>query len=158
MILGIITFLVAFAFLMMLILVARTMQMEHDPRQAIFSEGKVSNLSPEGFYQGSTGNQDTSWLGKKFDSANSKGINVFKSKDGTSIEKFPFKTFESNGLRDKKLRVLAIDYNIPENPLWLRFVLDEIVEIGPREYLGKLQVHLIPGMPTTLGYFELKKN
>jgi hypothetical protein len=45
---------------------------------------------------------------------------------------------------------------IAENPWWLRRVLDEIVQVGPDHFLGK--VHLRWG-PThlTVGYFELRK-
>ena len=34
---------------------------------------------------------------------------------------------------------------------------DEIVQIAPNHYLGKLQVRIIPNYPFTLMFFELKK-
>ncbi len=136
--------------------VLRTMQMEHTKDQLLFSGGTVPRPAPEGLYQGSVTGARVSWKGKKFVSATATGINVFAGESG-EVEKYPFKTSYEKGLRDSDLDVLAIDYNLPENPWWLRPVIDEIVAVAPDEYLGKLHIRLIPGYPFTLAYFRLKK-
>ena len=97
---------------------------------------------------------------------NSTGINLFYDKkarhntapgSSAQVERYPFKTYAGKGLRDKKLDVLKIDYNVDGNPFWLRLIVDEIVEVTPGKYLGKMHIKLIPGFPFTVLYFELKK-
>ena len=148
--------LVAIVFVLVIILgFLRTWQMEHSKSQTIFEGGKVPSPLPDGLYKGSVPGHTFSWQGKKFDSANNKGINIF-DENGTTTENYPFKTSVTKGLRDKNLEVVKIDYNIIGNPFWLRIIVDEIVEIAPGDYLGKLHVRII-GFTFTLGYFQLKK-
>ncbi len=120
--------------------------------QKVFLSGKIPNPLPDGFYKGSLRKLKTSWQGKKFDAKNSTGINLISGK-----ELYPFKTYIAKGLADKNLDVLKIDYDIPGNPFWLRFILDEIVETSPNHCLGKVHIKLIPGLPITLGFFQLEK-
>ena len=129
----------------------RTWQIQNSLNQKLFLNGKNPD-KPNGLYKGSV-NFKTSWEGKKFDASSSAGINIIGGK-----EKYPFKTYTGKGIRDKNLDVLKIDYNIPQNPLWLRFILDEIVEVDKDKYLGKVHLNLIPGLPLSLGYFRLEKN
>ena len=129
--------------------VLRTWAMEHSDPQKRFVVGIVPNPAPNGFYAGSIGRK-TSWLGKKFNPADSSGINVF-DKGGARVEKYPFKTYASSG-------TLKIDYNVPTNPFWVRPILDEIVQIAPGQYFGKLTLRIIPGYPFTLAFFELIKS
>jgi len=105
-----------------------------------FSSGKVPSI-PAGFHKGKAPNQG-SWLGKKFDATSSSGINEF-----SEGEKYPFKMYVSSG-------VLKIDYNNSQNPLWVRFILDELVEVD-NHYLGRIQV-LLPFYPITIGFFTLE--
>ena len=135
----------------------RTWKMEHSPNQTLYVRGTAPTPPPDGFYRGSVGEHKISWLGKRFNASEKSGINVFDDGKGIHKERYPFKTAYTKGLTDKDLNVLAIDYNIPENPFWLRPVLDEVVQIAPHEYLGKLHLRLIPGYPFTLGYFKLTK-
>lgn len=120
--------------------------------QKLFLSGKVPNPKPNGFYRGSLKRLKTPWQGKKFDEGTSTGINLINGK-----EVYPFKTYVGKGLKDKNLNVLKIDYNTPENPFWVRLILDEIVQISPNKYLGKVHLKIIPGLPFTLGYFNLEK-
>ena len=137
--------------------VVRTWQMEHSPNQSRFVEGKKPMPAPDGLYNGSVSGPKVSWLGKKFNAAAQTGINIFDDGNGSKRERYPFKTSVSKGIRDAGADVVAIDYDIPGNPFWLRPILDEIVQIGPDKYLGKLHVRIIPGYPFTLAYFELSK-
>lgn len=136
--------------------VVRSMQVQSSGNQKIFSEGKVPQILPDGFYKGSVGDFATPWLGKKFDRAASTGINVFLE-NGKIKEAFPFKTYIGKGLQDKNLSVIKIDYSKSE-PWWVRFVIDEIVEIKPNVFLGKVHIIFIPGLPFTIGYFRLEQN
>jgi hypothetical protein len=134
----------------------RTWQLEHGTDQKRFLKGTVPHPHPEGFYPGTVPGDKVPWLGKKFDGVRSTGINLFGSSEHP-VEKFSFKTSVGKGARDMALDVFRIDYNISHGPLWARPILDEIVEIAPNHYLGKLQFRVIPTMPFTLVYFELKK-
>ncbi len=98
-----------------------------------------------------------SWIGKKFHGANATGINLFHDEKGGQVEKYPFITSTGKGLLDKNLDVLKIQYNVKGNSLWLRFIVDEMVEITPNQYLGKMQITVIPGLPFSVLYFDLKK-
>ena len=144
----------------------RTWQLERSANQKVFAGGTVPNPLPNGLYNGTVPGHTVSWLGKKFfatgesasggDASEGTGINVFQNGSGTS-EKYPFKTYIGKGAHDGALDVIKIDYNIAGNPLWLKPILDEIVEVSPNKFLGKLQLRIIPGYPFTLTYFELTK-
>lgn len=132
----------------------RTWKVQNNPLQQKFLKGKVpSGLN--GFYRGSVTGLKTNWQGKKIDSANSTGINIFKEADD-SKERYPFKIYTGKGLQDNR-DVLKVDYSSNKEPWWLRFILDELVETSPGKYLGKVHVQLLPGIGFTLGYFELEK-
>ncbi|MEK7505934.1 MAG: hypothetical protein AAB597_03530, partial [Patescibacteria group bacterium] len=105
----------------------RTYQMEGSDNQVAFLKGSMPNPLPDGFHMGSVSGPKVSWLGKKFEASKQTGINIFKNKDGGQKEKYPFKTYIGKGVRDKEIEVLKIDYNVPENPFWLRYSLDEVV-------------------------------
>ena len=97
------------------------------------------------------------WLGKTFDAETSTGDNVFSDNawsKATSIlgwpeyrrqsddppdtvRVFPFRTYEAPGVEDPDVRVLRIDYSDSSNPLPVRRVVDEIVELPGGYCLGK---------------------
>ncbi len=135
----------------------RTRQIQHDAQEKVFLHGTVPDPTPDGLYYGSVPGRTVSWLGKKFSAASSRGINIFSDGKGGQSEQYPFVTSAGKGLQDKDLNVLKIDYDIPGNPIWLRLVVDEVVQIAPGHYLGKLEARMIPGFPFALIYFELKK-
>lgn len=130
----------------------RTWQVQYDKRNAVFLQGTFPDPLPDGLYAGDIGKK-VSWQGKKFNSATSEGINVFEG----GKEQYPFATYKGSGLFEKNLEVLKIDYNIPSNPFWLKLILDEIVQVSPNQYLGKMSLQIIPGFPFSLGYFRLQK-
>ena len=134
----------------------RTIKAQHDTWQQEFLSGKVPAQSPDGFYRGSIREMSVSWQGKKFDAAHQTGINVIK-KDGTTYDAYRFITHPGKGLRDGN-DVLVIDYNIAGNPFWLKRIVDEIVEVAPGKYLGKVHVKIIPGYPFAMGFFRLEKD
>ncbi len=129
----------------------RTWKVQNSPNQKLFLKGHIPSPLPDGLYKGSVGNIKTGWEGKKFDASSSSGINLISGK-----EQYPFKTYAGKGLADN-IDVLKIDYNLPQNPFWLRFILDEIVEVEKGKFLGKVHLNLIPGLPFSLGYFRLEK-
>lgn len=117
-------------------------------RQTQFLLGKPFSYPLDGFWRGDTDLPKGNWLGKRFSALGHTGVNVFQ--DG---ERIPFKIYESHGIWDPKLPVTRIDYNIPENPLWLRPALDEVVEVAPGKLLGKIHYRIFPGASITIGYF-----
>lgn len=149
-------FFLMFLLVVLVMLWLRTLQMKQEPNQQVFLHGSLPNPKPDGFFHGSIG-FDVSWIGKKFDAETSTGINLFKEKKGNQIEKYPFKTHAEKGLFDQHLFVLKIDYNISGNPFWVRCILDEIVQISPGNYLGKMHLRIIPGFAFSVLYFELRK-
>lgn len=131
-----------------------TAQVKRMPEQERFASGKFPDPLPNGDLAGSADNQG-SWVGKSFDAASNSGINLFNDK-GALARRLPFTTYKGNGLSDPDLEVLKIDYNTPENPFYVRFVLDEIVEVSPGRYLGKVYIRVLPFVPFAVQYFELK--
>lgn len=136
---------------------ARTYKTQHSPNQARFLQGKIPADAPNGFYKGSVTGYSGSWQGKTFDTATQRGVNIIRS-NSQDVPKYPFATSVGPGLRDPQLPVIKIDYNLPENAWWLRYILDEIVEVAPNTFLGKIHIRLPLGLPTaSIGYFTLEK-
>ena len=81
----------------------------------------------------------------------------FRRNSDGNTNAFYFKTRAEPALRDAPLRVIKLDYDSPENPFLIRVILDEIVEIAPDQYLGKIHLKVLPGFYSTIGYFGLKK-
>ncbi len=147
---------------MLLAGIFRTWQIQASPSQEIFLKGLVPSPKLDGLYRGIFVGHNTSWKGKKLNAAESNGINIFAGHNTApgsngQVEKYPFKTYVGKGLLDKNLDVLKIDYNVSGNPWWLKFIVDEVVQTAPGEYLGKMQLNIIPGIPFGVLYFELKK-
>lgn len=133
----------------------RTGQMQKSDYQKEFLTGKTPSKPLDGFYRGTVRNLKTDWQGKTFDATASTGINIFKRKKGETKE-FPFKTYIGKGLMDKDKDVFKIDYS-NSTPFWVRLILDEIVEVSPNKFLGKVNMKIIPGLPFTVGFFRLEK-
>ena len=129
----------------------QTKKVERHANQARFRGGTLPSPLPDGFLKGKefTG-YGKAWRGKVFDRAEQTGINQF-----TDGQRYRFKTYPAPGLRDQDRQVLRIDYKQRGNPWWLRFVTDEIVQTDQGHYLGKIHIQVIPGLPFTIGYFEL---
>ncbi len=147
------------AAILLLILIGftvRTLQLSWTTNQQSFKKGTVTQM-PDGLYAGSVGETKVSWLGKKFNLSAMTGINLFANADGSTVEKYPFAFSVGKGSHDS-ISVIKIDYDYGNNPFWLRLILDEIVEVAPGEYLGKLQLRIIPGYPFTLSFFSLTKS
>lgn len=68
---------------------------------------------------------------------------------------FAFTVRLAPSVRDPRLVVMRIDYDLDENPrFFVRDIVDELVEVGPGEYLGEAQVRW-SGRWRTLAYFTL---
>jgi hypothetical protein len=96
------------------------------------------------------------WLGKAFNPAEQRGLNRFQPTRATGlwlavlfpsyplrhfddrIEAFPFRNRVGPGALDPNVRVLKIDYDFEANPMLIRHILDELVQIAPGRYLGKV--------------------
>ncbi len=151
---------------------------EHSGYQKQFETGSTPRSAPEGFYRGSAHvlfDLEVPWMGKFFDSKNDLGFNIFTPAGGSLLKllapfykrfstnedgntrAFYFKTRTEPGLKDPELNVVKLDYDSPENPFRIRIILDEIVEVAPEQYLGKIHVKVFPGFYSTIGYFGLKK-
>lgn len=112
------------------------------------------------------------WKGKWFNAKNNMGDNILPSflvpiirlkiGDNYKIKKefggshvFPFKTSIQKGLKDN-MRVLRLDYNIPQNPPIVRKVIDELVGVGKDSYLGKAHIKEDNSF-RTVAFFSLNK-
>ncbi len=95
------------------------------------------------------------WLGKTMDAAAWRGDNVFTdnawskatgiigwpgyripNEDGT-VRVFPFRTSITGGIEEPAVRVLRLDYGDLPNPLPVRRIVDELVELPGGYLLGK---------------------
>lgn len=140
---------VSFVVVSLLGLTACSFHAERMPANDAFKAGKVPAVALDGDYKG-TFSRKVSWQGKEFEAANNSGINNFEND-----QRYPFKTYEANSLKGDQ-KVLKIDYSQPKNPLWLRGIVDELVQTGPDEYQGKVYAKLGP-LSFTLTYFQLGK-
>jgi hypothetical protein len=97
------------------------------------------------------------WLGKTFDAGASTGDNVFtdnawskaaekigwpeyrvqNDEEPGIVRVFPFRTFAGLGIEDPDLEVLKIHYADMPNPLPVRRLVDEVVELPGGYILGK---------------------
>lgn len=133
----------------------RSYTLSQSADQKIFLAGTYPDPALDGFMKGSVKGWSGSWKGKTFMSASSGGINMFED-NGKEISKYPFHTYKAQGIKDSVI-VLKIDYATKENPWWLRPILDELVQVEPGKYLGKMQARIIPGFPFTVTFFPLEK-
>lgn len=129
---------------------------DSQPEADEFAAGSLPAPLLNGAYKGTqfTG-LGSNWAGKQFIATNNEGINNFKG-TGELEQRYPFQTSQQIGLRNKDLQVLQLDYNYQNNPLWLKFIKDEVVQVGPDKYLGKIHLKLGP-LVVSLGYFRLEK-
>jgi len=114
------------------------------------------------------------WQGKRFDAAAQTGDNrmtsssalpakllwalyTMKDVEGGKLA-FDFTTYVEAGKDDPDRQVLVIDYaNVESNPrLIIRSIRDELVEIVPGAYLGKVLFRLTRGGYAKIGYFALR--
>jgi hypothetical protein len=98
------------------------------------------------------------WTGKRFDAEAQRGDNLlqpsarlparalwpgyrFQEGPGGLLAAFRFRTYTAAGMVDPDRETLKIDYDSDENPrLLIRDILDEVVEIVPGAYLGKVLI------------------
>jgi hypothetical protein len=96
------------------------------------------------------------WLGKRFDAEAERGDNLLRRSarpvarmlwpgyrpeegPGRALAAFRFRSYTSPGKVDPDRETLKIDYDSGENPGFLiRDILDELVEVVPGAYLGKI--------------------
>jgi len=155
-----------------------TFLVERSPYQKMFVEARAPDPAPDGFHPGEAHvllDKKTPWLGKSFNAQASIGFNIFTPL-GARILKFAsplyrrfsvneegntrayyFKTYVGKGKKDVNTDVFKLDYDMPENPFWIRAILDEVVEIAPRQYLGKIHLKVLPGFYVSIGYFGLRE-
>jgi hypothetical protein len=177
-ILWILLLLAAAVFLWLLVWVLVSYFVSKSRRQTEFENGTIPVDPPDGFYKGAAyllGSRPVPWLGKSFEKENNLGFNVFTPK-GASILKmmtpfykyfrknsdgntdaYYFKTSTGPGFKDNSIETFKLDYNSSENPFLIRIILDEIVEVAPKEFLGKVHLKVFPGFYATIGYFGLKQ-
>ena len=146
--------------------------------QEKFGAGKLPEAPLDGFYTGSAyllGSRPVPWLGKSFERDKNKGFNIFtpqgasllkimtplyklfrKNADGNT-DAYYFATSTGRGFKDKQIDTFKLDYDSPENPFLIRIILDEMVEVAPQEFLGKVHMKVFPGYYATVGFFGLKK-
>ncbi|MGE0130860.1 MAG: hypothetical protein AB7U82_22510 [Blastocatellales bacterium] len=155
-----------------------TFIIERSPYQPMFVNGRAPNPGPDGFHPGEAHvlfDKKTPWLGKQFDRQAQIGFNIFTPLGARILkvasplyQKFSvneegatrayyFKTYIGKGKKDVNTDVFKLDYDMPENPFWIRAILDEVVEIAPHEYLGKIHVRILPGFFVSIGYFGLRE-
>jgi hypothetical protein len=146
-----------FVILFILILIGlevQTIRMNSSHNAELFAAGTLPDPTPNGFFKGSANFYTGSWQGKTFDFENHRGINNFITKE-TSSSKYSFETNVDKDFADPNLMVYTLDYATSSNPFFIRPLLDEIVQIAPNQFLGKMQYRFIGGHPFTLGFFRL---
>jgi hypothetical protein len=115
------------------------------------------------------------WQGKAFDAAAGRGINrmtvssqlparllfpLYGMKDAAGGKlAFDFVTRVEPGKIDPRVDVLVIDYEpLEDNPdVIIRQIRDELVELVPNTYLGRILFRLSGDKYTNIGYFALRQ-
>ncbi len=134
----------------------RTWKTGKSPHHEAFLRGTIPLQTPTGQWNGYVDELPyVSWKGKKF-LDDGKGINVFV-RDDVKSEAYPFAFSVTESIKEKGKSVVTLDYNQKENPLWLRFIADEMVSVGENKFLGIVYIKFIPGIPFRMGYFRLEK-
>jgi hypothetical protein len=115
------------------------------------------------------------WRGKVFDRGTQEGVNRFaqaaasrvalkavfpsytpERSTSDRIEAFPFRNRVAPGELDPDVSVYKIDYDFEANPdLLIRRILDEIVQVAPGRYLGKI-LFRASGRFYPIGFFSLR--
>ena len=113
------------------------------------------------------------WVGKRFDGASQTGDNLltrsaripakglwprYRLEDAGDgrLAAFKFRTYVEPGKVDPDVDALKIDYDSDENPgLLIRDILDELVQVVPGAYLGKVLLRRKDGW-RLVGYFALQ--
>jgi hypothetical protein len=115
------------------------------------------------------------WVGKRFDAQASTGDNLLlpsartparglwpsyrmESVGDGRLSAFKFRTYASPGTLDQDRQTMKIDYDSDENPdRLIRNILDELVQVVPGAYLGKVLLRRRRSAPWRLvGYFALQ--
>jgi hypothetical protein len=116
------------------------------------------------------------WMGKRFDAEAARGENRFRigargisrllwpgyrfEEGPDGLTGFRFRTYVGAGGVDPDRETLKIDYDSDENPgLLIRDILDELVEVVPGAYLGKVLLRRGRSDPPRwrlVGYFALR--
>lgn len=133
----------------------QTYRVQHSKYQEQFLAGHTPSPFPDGFQKGSADFYTSDWQGKTFQGNSGTGINNFGT-GASSTEKYSFKTYVEKGTQDPSIETFKIDYQNGKNSWWISPILDEIVEVAPGQYLGKISYRLIPGSPFAIGYFKLE--
>lgn len=115
------------------------------------------------------------WLGKRFFASESRGDNRFRQSvrlpakllwpsystkpNGNERTAFDFETRIDAGGHDPDIEVLVIDYApCKQNPdRLIRQIRDELVEVAPGAFLGKILVREDDGEYGSLGFFALRR-
>jgi hypothetical protein len=114
------------------------------------------------------------WQGKRFDAQGGSGDNrmvssarlpskllwpLYKMKDAADGNlAFDFKTYQDAGKLDPDVQVMVIDYSdVGDNPrLVIKSIRDELVEVVPGTYLGKILFRLPRDRYEMIGFFALR--
>ena len=114
------------------------------------------------------------WQGKRFDADAGTGDNrmvassklpskllwpLYRMKDAADGHlAFDFKTYQDAGKADPGVQVMVIDYSdVEANPrLVIKSIRDELVEVAPGAYLGKILFRLPPDRYEMIGFFALR--
>jgi hypothetical protein len=113
------------------------------------------------------------WQGKTLSTDSSTGINEFtrngriplkalfpkyspENEGPEGFQAFPFRTRIGPGALDRDVQVFKIDYDFEANPDFIiRRILDELVQIQPGVYLGKVLMR-VGGRFHPIGFFSLR--
>jgi hypothetical protein len=113
------------------------------------------------------------WQGKAFDLATNRGINHLAGSARYAARlvwplyatapraggraAFRFDMYVAPARRDPDLRTLVIDYSkVSENPFVIRSIRDELVQIVPGAFLGRILLRIGRDSYACLGYFALR--
>lgn len=143
-------------FPLLALVIGRHLWLQNSPQQELFLSGMLPPTLPDGEYHGELAIQ-AQWQGKRFDAQTATGVNLFRDGINVMQEEYPFVMDVGPSVIDDNFQVITIDYDLLENPWWMRLIVDEMVETEPNVYLGKVHLRIVPGFPVAVGFFELRQ-
>lgn len=135
----------------------RHVYLQNSERQTVFLQGTVPEELPDGVYEGALA-MATRWKGKRFDARTATGVNVFRDGINAMTDDLVFvMDIGPSDVEQGSFQVVKLDYDVPQNPWWVRWCKTEMVETEPGTFLGKIHVRVLPGVRVAVAFFELDK-
>lgn len=127
------------------------------PRGSVLAVAALDRGAPARVRRAVTASSMFPWAGKNFETVNErhgKGINRINLLGRAAPTWFPFETVFADSAIDGK-PCIKLDYDLPQNPFFIRAIVDELREAAPGLLFGPAQIRIGQRQPAPVLYFAL---